>query len=147
MGTRAGQPGVFAVRPKQATFKYIDTTQFHGHINVARLQFPLMPATVMALYSLQGTTAEPGLVAHWEMPARASKELKWLIVYVMLSRPRSLSSLRSLGMDLRIRKIIEQGPPEELVQSFDLLFTDKMTRTKALAKEAAVKYGFLPERF
>ena len=87
------------------------------------------------------------MVAYWEMPQRATKELKWLIVYVMLSRPRGLSSLRSVGMSIHIRDIIEQGPPEELVQTFDVLFGDKMTRTKEIAKEAALKYGFLPEKF
>ena len=107
----------------------------------------MMPADAMALYSLQGTTADPGLVAYWAMPQRASKELKWLIVYVMLSRPRSLSSLRSVGLGLRIREIIEQGPPEELVQSFDALFEDKMKRTKKFAQEATLKYGLLPENF
>ena len=101
----------------------------------------------MALYSLQGTTADPGMVAYWEMPQRASQDLKWLITYVMLSRPRSLSSLRSVGIGPEVRKIIEQGPPEELVQSFDVLFGEKMRKTKEIAREAAIKYGFLPDMF
>ena len=145
--TSAGQPGIFAVKPRKATFQYKDATKFHGYLNVARLSFPLMPADAMALYSLQGTTADPGMVAYWEMPQRASKELKWLIVYVMLSRPRSLSSLRSVGMGPHIKDIIEQGPPEEFVQSFDVLFGKKMEKTKKIAREAAIKYGFLPESF
>ena len=116
-------------------------------MNVTRLQFPLMPAAAMRFYSLQGITADPGLVAYWEMPRRTGKELKWLIVYVMLSRPRSLFTLRSVGMGPHIREIIEQGPPEDLVQNFDVLFGEKMKRTEKIAKEAVLKYGFLPDKF
>ena len=37
------------------------------------------------------------LIAHFIMPKRADDDIKWLIVYVMLSRVRSLESLRSIG--------------------------------------------------
>ena len=40
---------------------------------------------------MQGTTADPGMVAYWMFPLRRSETIQWLIVYVMLSRPRSLS--------------------------------------------------------
>jgi hypothetical protein len=93
---------------------------------------------------LQGTTADPGLLAYWELPQRCSKEVKRLIVYVMLSRPRSLATLRSVGIGEHVRQIIEQGPPEQLVANFDMLFGEKMKRTKELAMRLAAKYGLLP---
>ena len=70
--------------------------------------------------------------------------MKWLIVYVMLSRPRSLATLTSIGLTDKLRAIIEQGPPEELVANFRKLFDAKITETKSLAIEAAKRYGLLP---
>ena len=102
---------------------------------VKRVQLPIMPEKACNLYGLQGTTAEPGLVAHFEMPQRLDKEIKWLIVYVMLSRVRDLNSLASFGLNDKIRAIIEGGPPENLVSNFDRLFKEKAERTKVLARE------------
>ena len=68
-----------------------------------------------------------------------------LIVYVMLSRPRALASLKSVGLTDKIREVIEQGPPEELVATFHKLFDEKIKDTKALAVEAAKRYKLLPE--
>ena len=57
----------------------------------------------MPLYSMQGTTADPGMVAYWFFPQRCSPTVKWLIVYVMLSRPRSLATLISIGLTDKVR--------------------------------------------
>ena len=106
-----------------------------------------MPARVVPLYSMQGTTADPGLVAYWCFPDFCSETVKWLIVYVMLSRPRSLDTLRSVGLvqqEKKIRGLIEGGAPEDLVQSFHDLFSEKMNATKQFAQQAAQQYGFLP---
>ena len=48
--------------------------------------------------------------------------MKWLIVYVILSRPRSLATLTSVDLADKVRAIIEQGPPEDLVVTFHKLF-------------------------
>ena len=69
------------------------------------------------------------------MPQRLDKEIKWLIVYVMLSRVRDLNSLASFGLNDKIRAIIEGGPPENLVSNFDRLFKEKAASTKVLARE------------
>ena len=53
---------------------------------VQRTQLPLMPEAACPLYSLQGATCDPGLIVHFIMPKRADDDIKWLIVYVMLSR-------------------------------------------------------------
>ena len=70
--------------------------------------------------------------------------IKWLIVYVMLSCPRSLASLQSVGLTDKVRDIIEQGPPEELVANFHKLFDEKIKDTKAEAVRAAKHYNLLP---
>ncbi len=57
---------------------------------------------------------------------------------------RSLATLTSVGLTDKVRAIIEQGPPEELVATFHQLFDGKIKETKALAAEAAKRYGLLP---
>ena len=70
------------------------------------------------------------------MPKRADDDIKWLIVYVMLSRVRSLSSLRSIGLTPKIREIIEGGPPSMLAENFERLFRRKIEDTSKAAKAA-----------
>ena len=79
------------------------------YVNVARRQLPLGPTRVLPLYSMQGMTAEPGLVAHWTFPPRLDYDIKWLICYVILSRVPSLPQLMSIGLSDKIRAIIEGG--------------------------------------
>ena len=96
---------------------------------------------------MQGTTADPGLVAYWFFPQRCDTPIRWLIVYVMLSRPRSLATLKSVNLTQKIRDIIEQGPPNDLVANFDKLFHVKIEETRKLALQAARAHGLLPEFF
>ena len=88
---------------RQWTFVDPDSNQ---SLSVKRSQLPIMPAEACPLYSLQGATCDPGLIAHFVMPRRADDDIKWLIVYVMLSRVRSLSSLKSTHLNDKIRDII-----------------------------------------
>ena len=92
---------------------------------------------------MQGTTADPGMVAYWMFPLRCSETIQWLIVYVMLSRPRSLSQLKSVNLTTKIREIIEGGPPEDLVHNFHSLFSAEIEATRKLARDAAKQYGLL----
>ena len=109
---------------------------------VKRTQLPLMPEAACPLYSLQGATCDPGLIAHFIMPKRADDDIKWLIVYVMLSRVRSLSCLRSIGLTAKIRKIIEGGPPSMLAENFEKLFRKKIEHTSKAAKAARAALGW-----
>ena len=144
--TTAAQPGVMAIRPLPRTFKHFySPAEKAKYVVIARKQIPLMPAAAVPLYSMQGTTADPGLVAYWFFPQQCSGTIQWLIVYVMLSRPRSLSTLKSVNLTNKIRDIIEQGPPEDLVANFDKLFHEKIEVTMELAREAALNYGLLPD--
>ena len=104
-----------------------------------------MPALAVPLYSMQGTTADPGLEAYWCFPQRCTNTIRWLIVYVMISRPRSLATLKSVNLTQQIRDIIEQGPPNDLVANFDKLFHDYIEETRTLAREAARAHGLIPE--
>lgn len=101
-----------------------------------------MPAPACPLYSLQGATCDPGLIAHFVMPRRADDDVKWLIVYVLLSRVRSLKNLRSVGMTTKIRQIIEGGPPDALAENFERLFRSKIRETKDAAVAANKALGW-----
>ena len=134
--------GVYAVKPIPRTWKYKGPEVAGDFMKVKRFQLPLGLARTLTLYSMQGMTADPGLIAHWDIPANLSSDIKWLIVYVMLSRARSLDQLRSMGMTTTIRKIIESGAPIDLVQTFDRLFAAKIKQTKELATEASKSLGW-----
>ena len=134
--------GIFAVQPLTRAWKY-DGPELEGkYINVSRRQLPLGPAKVSPLYSMQGMTAEPGLVAHWVLPPRLDSDIKWLIVYVILSRVPSLKQLLSVGLSNKIRAIIEGGPPQGIEQTFNTLFADKIERTHVAALEARRQLGW-----
>ena len=134
--------GVFAVQPQTRAWKY-DGPELNGqYITVSRRQLPLAPAKVLPLYSMQGMTAEPGLVAHWVLPSRLQHDIKWLICYVILSRVPSLKQLVSVGLTDKIREIIEGGPPEGIVQTFSTLFADKIAKTHEAALQARQRLGW-----
>ena len=127
--------GWVLIEPKSSNWAFTDSDT-GATVQVQRSQLPLMPAEACPLYSLQGATCDPGLIAHFIMPKRADDDIKWLIVYVLLSRVRSLSRLRSIGLTNKIRKIIEGGPPTMLAENFEKLFRKKITNTKAAAAAA-----------
>ena len=91
---------------------------------------------------MQGMTATPGLVAHWVVPARLASDVKWLICYVTLSRVPSLKQLVSIGLNDKVRAILESGPPESVVQTFSTLFANKIEDTRAAALQAKQRLGW-----
>ena len=146
-------PGVFAVEPKLSRTFRVDVVARPTNsadsaevsewtLKVQRRQLATTISTASTLHTLQGTTATPGLIFHWNLPPRLSKELKWLAVYVALSRPPSLAQLRSVGLSPAVRKIIEAGPPEGLVGRFAALFDEKIERTQAAAQAAMEEMGW-----
>ena len=134
-------PGLIQVRPEKVTWYYNNDEEKYAS-SVDRLQLPILPEPTCPLYGLQGTTADPGLWAHWNMPARMDPEVKWLLVYVMLSRVRGLDCLVSSGLNDKIRDIIESGPPEMLVGNFKKIFGEKIIATRRAAREARNNLGW-----
>ena len=63
--------------------------------------------------------------------------MRWLAIYVALSRVRRLKNLRSIGLSKDIRKIVEEGPPDLLLAQFHKLFNEKEAQT-ALDADAAM---------
>ena len=127
--------GWVLIEPITRTWTFTDPRS-NGVLKVARTQLPLMPAEACPLYSLQGATCDPGLIAHLVMPRRADEDIKWLIVYVMLSRVRRLANLKCVGLNTKIRKIIEGGPPAMLAENFENKFRAKISNTQEAAAAA-----------
>ena len=64
-----------------------------------------------------------------------------VLVRLHVCKP-SLPQLMSIGLSDKIREIIEGGPPDNLVQTFNTLFQDKAEQTLAAALEARRRLGW-----
>lgn len=147
------RPGCIAITPKwsQQAFKVEVTMPAHGNdtelatveVKVQRRQVPVTIKTASTLHTLQGTTAEPGLIFHWKFPRFMSPELRWLATYVALSRPASLSQLLSVGMPAYdLREILEGGPPEGILTRFKAMFQEKEVFTHEMAEKIMLELGW-----
>ena len=132
--------GVLAITPATQSWHFTPSSST-GYIQVVRTQM-LLPRKQCTLHGVQGKTADPGFIAHWAFPLKISKEAKWLAYYVILSRPRSFSTLLSHG--LPSREIIEGGPPEEIANTLKELFSEKIKATKAACQAARQQMGWPP---
>ena len=111
-------------------------------LRVQRRQLPITIKAASTLHTLQGATAEPGLIFHWRFPRFFSEELRWLATYVALSRPPSLKQLISIGIPVSLRDIIEDGPPEGVLSRFGAMFDDIEKATRLAASELLARLGW-----
>ena len=88
----------------------------------------------MTIHTLQGTTAEPGIIFHWKFPRFFSAELRWLATYAALSRPPSLKQFMS--------EPIQGRPPEGILSRFDDMFREKKLDTHEKALEIMQQLGW-----
>ena len=123
--------GIVAIRP--TTCKW-EAKLGEENLAVRRTQFALAPALVKTIHSTQGTTAQPGLIAHWSLPATLPASSVWLSHYVLMSRVRSLHDLLSVG--LPSREALERGPPTDLRDRINNLFEAKIATTHLAATNA-----------
>ena len=114
-------------------------------VKVRREQVPLTITTASTLYTLQRTTAEPGLIYYYRTPRRVSNVMKWISCYMALSRVRSLQEFRGIGLTPAIREFIDNGPPEGVLTRFLEMFEDKMTSTEEQIEEALREPGWTDE--
>ena len=84
------------------------------------------------------------MVAYWHLPKVLPNEIKWLVVYVLLSRVPSLGQLQSVGLTTRVRRSMEAGAPEHRVQTFRRPFGAKMQETLRDAHAARRGYSWAP---
>ena len=120
----------------------IDIKALDATVKVKRTQLPFVCAAASTEHVLQGSTCDPGLVFHWHFPRRLSSELRWLSIYVALSRVRSLDGFKSVGLTNRMRADIEAGPPAGVMQRFDTYFGQKIEDTYGRADAAYMELGW-----
>ena len=122
------RPGCIAVEPQTSRSFPVDIENPTGEVSyslrVQRRQLPLTIRAASTLHTLQGVTAEPGLIFHWKFPRFFSEETRWLAIYVALSRPPSFRQLISVGLPTGLRDIIEGGPPKGILTRFDAMFKE-----------------------
>jgi hypothetical protein len=111
-------------------------------VKATRMQVPLVIQNATTLYTLQGATADPGLIFHWRFPSKLSREVRWLTVYMALSRVRSLEQFRSIGSMDTVKKLINDGPPSGMLSRFALLFDEKAAATDIAADKALSELGW-----
>ena len=131
---KADLEGLLAITPKPRPWRFQASTCSKSAIQVTRSQIPLLPQKQCTLHGVQGTTADPGFIAHWTFPLRLPHTSQWLATYVILSRPRRFKNLLSHG--LPSRELIEGGPPEEISTALDELFAKKIAATKIACAKA-----------
>ena len=142
--------GCFAVYPQlsRGTFKVEVPDPGSDRVyelRVQRRQVPMTIKTASTLHTLQGVTAEPGLIFHWRFPRFFSEELRWLATYVALSRPPSFKQLISIGIPDSLRDIIEGGPPEGILSRFAAMLNDIEQETRLRASELLARLGWTEE--
>ena len=135
--------GVIAVQPVSRSWRYKSKTM-QAAVAVSRTQCPLLPRKQCTLHGVQGKTADPGFIAHWTFPVGLSIESRWLAYYVSLSRPRGFSRLLSHG--LPDRDIIEGGPPENITNAFEELFSHNIAATTRACAHARSEMGWPARR-
>ena len=96
----------------------------------------------MTIHTLQGTTAEPGIIFHWKCPRFFSAELRWLATYAALSRPPSLKQFMSVDLPDDIKEPIQGRPPEGILSRFDDMFREKKLDTHEKALEIMQQLGW-----
>ena len=112
-------------------------------VRAVREQLPITIVTATTLYTLQGTTATPGLIHHFRTPRRLSRQMKWISTYMAVSRVESLRQLRSIGLTSAIRDLIDEGPPLGMLTRFLDIFREKASQTETLMQEALEELGWL----
>ena len=146
-------PGIIAVSPTLASEPfYLDVevaivgAPEHKSkiikVKATRQQVPLVIQNASTLYTLQGATADPGLIFQWHFPAKLSREMRWLTVYMALSRVRSLEQFRSLGLQETLKALINDGPPSGMLSRFALLFDEIAAATDIAADAAMIELGW-----
>jgi hypothetical protein len=137
----AGRGGVGA-KPRVWQIEVQDANGDTHKIKGFRRQLPLTTVLACTLFTMQGSTADNGMIFHWVCPNLISAAVRWLATYVALSRTPSLALLRSINLTPKIRSIIDQGPPPGIVQRFGELFDEKLQISAKRAADLMRKHGW-----
>jgi len=138
-------PGVIAVKAVQCESFFVTVELPNDSergcvrtlgVSVVREQVPTTILGASTLYTLQGTTATPGLIYHFRTPRRLPVLMKWISLYMALSRVQSLREFRGIGISNAIRDLINNGPPLGFLTRFLSMFEEKAKATEKAMEEA-----------
>ena len=82
------------------------------------------------------------MIFYFHTPRRVSKVMKWITYYMALSRVRSLSTLRSIGLTADVRELIDSGPPEGFLTRFFKVFGEKIDSTQQEVENVLREFGW-----
>ena len=105
----------------------------YDYINVVRWQFPLTHAMIRTAMSSQGLTFANGVLADLRRTGGMTDDIWWLNVYVMLSRATRMDLLLLLGLDDRVKALLENGPPDYIREKI------RQLQSKAAASQAPIE--------
>ena len=129
---------IVCVRIVQASFK-VNVRLNNGadqKIDVTRWQLPLSHALIRTVCSSQGLTFRCGTVIDLRKNFGMTDDIHWLNIYVMLSRPTCLQNMLLLGLDDKILKLLERGPPERIRHEVQRMSVAAANRRAALTQQA-----------
>ncbi len=105
----------------------------YDYINVLRWQFPLTHAMVRTAMSSQGLTFAKGVLADLRRNGGMTNDIWWLNVYVILSRATRMDFLLLIGLDEKVKTLLENGPPDYVREKI------RQLQSKAADFEATVE--------
>ena len=118
----------------------------YDYINVVRWQFPLTHAMVRTAMSSQGRTFAKGVLADLRRNGGMTNDIWWLNVYVILSRATRMDFLLLIGLDEKVKTLLENGPPDYVREKIRQLHS-KAADFEATVEALAGSFGMaLPHR-
>ena len=132
------------IQPEKAGFK-LRTHLPDGnydYINVVRRQFPLTHAMIRTAMSSQGLTFANGVLADLRRTGGMTDDIWWLNVYVMLSRATRMDLLLLLGLDDRVKALLENSPPDYVREKIRQL-QSKAAKSEATIEALAGSFGIV----
>ena len=82
------------------------------------------------------------MIYFFRTPRRMPMVIKWIACYMALSRIRTLSELRSVGLTSSIRELIDLGPPEGYLTRFKRIFESKIAQTHEASEKLLRDLGW-----
>ncbi len=89
-----------------------------------------------------GNYGGTGVDLLFQNPTQIVEVMKWISCYMALSRVRSLSDFRSIGLTQDIRELIDMGPPDGFLTRFLHVFENKISSTQQDIENVMIELGW-----
>ena len=71
--------------------------------------------------------------------------MKWIAIYMVVSRVHALKQLRSIGLTTAIKDLIEDGPPEGFLTRVLNVFGERSAQTQRDVEAAMTELGWIDD--